>query len=360
MLLKFPQVTENYYNEPYFLYFCRLIGKIMRRKKSDKHYILNRETLDYDVVEQPSVLKRSLGTALIYAASSAALFVLSLFLFTGVFHLKTPKRLLVERESREWHSKLDLMQRRLESASAALDDMERRDNTLYRSVFGMEKIPEDIRRAGYGGVDRYADLRLTDCTGALTSASELSDMLLKRAYIQSKSFDQVMLVSEKAAEMALCAPTIPPVNYTHVRQASGFGTRVDPILKDSFGRHLGVDLAPKSGKQGEPIYVTGNGVVKEVGYDAGGYGRYILVDHGFGYQTRYAHLRSSMVIEGQEVLRGQQIAEMGNTGRSTGTHLHYEVIYMGRHVNPVNYYNKDILPEDYAAIINSSNERPLS
>ena len=311
------------------------------RRKLDRQYILNRETLDYDVVEQPSLIKRSLRAVLLYAVSSVSLFVLSLFLLTDVFHLKTPKRMIVEMEAREWHSKLDMVQRRLESADMALQDMERRDNSLYRSVFGMDVIPEDIRNAGYGGVDRYADIRERDYTGELTSSMMHSDILLKKAYVQSKSFDQVALVSERAAEMALCAPTIPPVNYSNVRQASGFGTRVDPILKDRYGRHLGVDLAPKSGKQGEPIYVTGNGVVKQVGYDAGGYGRYVLVDHGFGYMTRYA-------------------AEMGNTGRSTGTHLHYEVIYMRRHVNPVNYYNKDILPEDYAAIIDSSNEKPMS
>lgn len=330
------------------------------RRKTDKQYVLNRETLDYDVVKQPSTFQRYLKTVLLYVFSSISVFVLSLYLITDVFELKTPKRLLVERNAKEWHSKLDLQQRRLESASAALADMENRDNSLYRSVFGMEKIPEDIRNAGYGGVDRYADIRERDYTGELTSAVMLSDVLLKKAYVQSKSFDQVMLVSERAAEMALCAPTIPPVNYAHVRQASGFGTRVDPILKDRYGRHLGVDLAPKSGKQGEPIYVTGNGVVKAVGYDAGGYGRYVLVDHGFGYETRYAHLSKALVVKGQEVKRGQMIAEMGNTGRSTGTHLHYEVIYMNRHVNPVNYYNKDILPEDYAAIIDSSNEKPMS
>ncbi len=330
------------------------------RRKTDKQYVLNRETLDYDVVKQPSTVQRYLKTVLLYTFSSVSIFVLSLYLLTDVFDMKTPKRLLVERDAKEWHSKLDLQQRRLESASAVLADMERRDNSLYRSVFGMERIPEDIRNAGYGGVDRYADIRERDYTGELTSAVMLSDILLKKAYVQSKSFDQVMLVSERAAEMALCAPTIPPVNYAHVRQASGFGTRVDPILKDRYGRHLGVDLAPKSGKQGEPIYVTGNGVVKAVGYDAGGYGRYVLVDHGFGYETRYAHLSKALVVKGQEVKRGQMIAEMGNTGRSTGTHLHYEVIYMNRHVNPVNYYNKDILPEDYAAIIDSSNEKPMS
>ncbi len=330
------------------------------RRKSDKEYILNRETLDYDVVEQPSEFRRWFKTILLYTVSSVSVFILSLFLLTDVFNLKTPGRMIVERDAREWHSKLDLLQRRLTAASASLEEMEHRDNSLYRSVFGMDPISDDIRNAGYGGVDRYADIKERDFTGRLTSAMMLSDILLKKAYIQSKSFDQVMLVSERAAEMAVCAPTIPPVDYTHVRQASGFGTRMDPILKDRYGRHLGVDLAPKSGKEGEPIYVTGNGVVTQVGFDAGGYGRYVLVDHGFGYKTRYAHLSKALVVKGQEVTRGQMIAEMGNTGRSTGTHLHYEVIYMGRHVNPVNYYNKDILPEDYAAIIGSSNEKPLS
>lgn len=329
-------------------------------KKTVRQYVLNKETLDYDLVKQPSEMQRAVRKAAAYVFSSMAVFVLSLYLATDVFDLNTPKGVLVERESREWHSKLDMLERRLDASARALEDMERRDNMLYRSVFGMEVVPEDIRNAGYGGVDRYADIRARDFTGAVTSAVIKSDILLKKAYVQSKSFDQVAMVSERAAEMALCAPTIPPVNYANVRQASGFGMRVDPILKNKYRRHQGVDLAPKSGKDGEPVYVTGNGVVKKVGYDAGGYGRYILVDHGFGYLTRYAHLKSSLVEAGQEVHRGQQIAEMGNTGRSTGTHLHYEVIYMGRHVNPVNYYNKDILPEDYAAIIDSSNEKPMS
>lgn len=330
------------------------------RKKADKQYILNWETLEYEVVEQPSAVRRYLKNVLLYGLSSISVFLLSLYLISDVFHCRTPKAMIVDREYREWHSKLTLLHRRLEAADLTLTDMERRDNTLYRSVFGMETVSDDIRNAGYGGVDRYADVRNRDYTGLFTSTLMLSDRLMKKAYIQSKSFDQVALVSERAAEMAVCAPTIPPVNYANVRQASGFGMRVDPIYRDRHRVHQGVDLAPKSGKEGEPVYVTGNGIVKEVRYDVGGYGRYILVDHGFGYQTRYAHLKAALVHEGQEVQRGQQIAEMGNTGRSTGTHLHYEVIYMGRHVNPVNYYNKDILPEDYAAIIDSPNEKPLS
>ena len=330
------------------------------RKKIDRQYVLNRDTLEYEEVERPSTTKRYIRTIISYGLSSISVFVLSLYLITDVFHTRTPKAMIVYRDYSEWRSKLNLLERRLESASLALSDMERRDNMLYRSVFGMETIPEDIRNAGYGGVDRYAYIQNRAYTGTLTSAMMRSEILLKKAYIQSKSFDQVAMVSERAAEMAMCAPTIPPVNYSRVRQASGFGVRVDPILRNRYRKHQGVDLAPKSGKDGEPVYVTGNGVVKSVGYDAGGYGRYVLVDHGFGYQTRYAHLRKALVEEGQEVQRGQQIAEMGNTGRSTGTHLHYEVIYMGKHVNPVNYYNKDILPEDYAAIIDSSNEKPMS
>ena len=330
------------------------------RKKIDRQYVLNRDTLEYEEVERPSTTKRYIRTIISYGLSSISVFVLSLYLITDVFHTRTPKAMIVYRDYSEWRSKLNLLERRLESASLALSDMERRDNMLYRSVFGMETIPEDIRNAGYGGVDRYAYIKNRDYTGTLTSAMMRSEILLKKAYIQSKSFDQVAMVSERAAEMAMCAPTIPPVNYSHVRQASGFGVRVDPILRNRYRKHQGVDLAPKSGKDGEPVYVTGNGVVKSVGYDAGGYGRYVLVDHGFGYQTRYAHLRKALVEEGQEVQRGQQIAEMGNTGRSTGTHLHYEVIYMGKHVNAVNYYNNDILPEDYAAIIDSSNEKPMS
>ena len=329
-------------------------------KKIDRQYILNRETLEYEEVEQPSTTKRYIRTIITYAASSISVFILSLYLITDVFHTRTPKGMIAYRDYSEWHSKLNLLERRLDAADKALMNMERRDNMLYRSVFGMETIPDDIRNAGYGGVDRYADISSLDYTGVLTSTVMRSEILLKKAYIQSKSFDQVALISDRAAEMAQCAPTIPPVNYSHVRQASGFGMRVDPILKNRRRSHQGVDLAPKSGKEGEPVYVTGNGVVKAVGYDAGGYGRYVLVDHGFGYQTRYAHLKKALVEQGQEVLRGQQIAEMGNTGRSTGTHLHYEVIYMGKHVNPVNYYNKDILPEDYAAIIASSNEKPMS
>ncbi len=330
-------------------------------KTRTKKYIFNESTLTYDEVVESSGRGRSIGKILLYAFSSISLFVLSLFLLTDVFHCKTPKSYFIEAKLTEERSRLAFLNRRLDAVSYELEEMARRDNMLYRQVFGMEQIPGDVREAGFGGVDRYSDIRDLDYSGMLTSSIIRSDVLFKKAYLQSKSYDDVSVMSANAAQMALCIPSIPPVNHENVRLASGFGMRTDPINKNHKRRHDGVDLSPLSHKDGEPIYVTGDGVVEEVGFQRRGYGHYVVVNHGFGYQTRYAHLTPDVLVyEGQAVKKGQQIATMGNTGRSTGTHLHYEVIFMGKHRNPVNYYNKDILPEDYASIVDSSNEIPMS
>ena len=319
-----------------------------------KRYKFDNETLDCHEMTVP-LYGKILKAAVLFVLSVCA-FVFYLYLFTNVFGLKTPKTLVVERNLNEWHSKLDMLGLRFDKAEAALADLEMRDNILYRSIFGMEQIPSDVRNAGYGGVDRYSYLRDGgDYSGLLTSAVERIDILYKKAYLQSKSFDQVSIYSERAGEMALCVPTIPPVNMEHVRYASGYGMRLDPVYKDRVRLHAGVDLSPRNGKEGEPVYVTGDGVVERVVRSRYGYGNYVLVDHGFGYKTRYAHLREASVVPGQQVRRGEMIAFMGNTGHSNGTHLHYEVIYMNKTVNPVNYYNQDISPEDYEAIISTGN-----
>lgn len=330
-------------------------------RKTGNKYKLNNDTLDFEEVRQPSKARLWLKRVMLYAVSSISVFLLSMYLITDVYELKLPRRMLVESRHKEWQSRLNLLERRLTAAEASLERMENRDNILYRSVFGMEQIPSDVREAGYGGVDRYSYISDRDYYGNVTSAVMTADRLMKKAYIQSKSFEQVEMFSRNAEEMALCVPAIPPVDYTKVRQASGFGMRTDPIHRSFQRNHKGVDLSPKFSKaEGEPIYATGNGTVVFVGFDRGGYGRYVTIDHGFGYKTRYAHLHKALVYEGQTVKRGQQIGEMGNTGRSTGTHLHYEVIYMNNQVDPVNYYNKDIPPEDYAAMIDSSSESPMS
>jgi len=168
------------------------------------------------------------------------------------------------------------------------------------------------------------------------------------AYVQSKSLDDIKQFSGRLAEMAYSVPNIMPVYMERVRLSSYFGHRVDPLSNSFTQMHDGVDL---SGDRGLPVFAAAKGVVTEVVRSREGYGNFILIDHGFGYRTRYAHLDAVVVSKGQTVERGEQIATLGNTGRSNGPHLHYEVIYRGKHVNPLNYFSDDISKEEYASII---------
>lgn len=321
-------------------------------------YKFNKETLDYDQVKEPSLLARTLIKVAVYAVSSLAIFFLVVYFFTGITNFKDPKTAIIERNLKEWSSKLEIVNARYDALSMKLSEMENRDNNIYRSIFGMEPLNDDIREAGFGGVERYDYLKTADMSGHLTYVVRKSDILIKKAYVQSNSFDKVFDVAQRVGEMATCVPSIPPVDFTNTYKSSNFGMRLDPINKKYIRHHNGVDLAPRSHKDGEPVYVTGNGKVTEVEHHTRGFGNYIEIDHGFGYKTRYAHLSKILVTPGQEVKLGQQIAEMGNTGHSSGTHLHYEVIYMNKPVNPVNYYSADIKPEDYAAIIHKAEENP--
>jgi murein DD-endopeptidase MepM/ murein hydrolase activator NlpD len=177
------------------------------------------------------------------------------------------------------------------------------------------------------------------------------DVIYKKAFVQSRSYDEVSLLAKRADEMAQCVPAIPPVALENVRLSSLFGYRTDPVY-GSRRMHQGVDL---SGNRGEPIYSAGNGTVVEVRRNFFGYGREIVVDHGFGYKTKYAHLHVVDVVEGQRVRRGEIIGQVGNTGGSTGPHLHYEVLYMGTPVNPINYFRRDMASEDFERIVESAN-----
>jgi len=216
----------------------------------------------------------------------------------------------------------------------------------------MEEISSEVRNAGFGGVNRYSYLEALDPNGVLAKSVINMDVLYKKTFIQSKSFDDVFQLAKNADEMSFCVPAISPVNITarRIRFSSSFGYRADPFT-GSYRMHTGIDL---SGPVGEPIYATGNGRVVEIGHDFYGYGNFVLIDHGFGYKTRYAHLKMSMVMVGKPIRRGEQIGLMGNTGRSRGPHLHYEVIYRNRPVNPVNYFSRDIEAEDFNKFISQN------
>lgn len=315
-----------------------------------KKYIFNSRTLTYEVKKR-SRTSRIFKSAMMFAAS-LGLAVLYFWLYTSVLGLELPKTALLKKKNAEWCSKMEVMNRQLDSHEDALTSLQMRDDDIYRSIFGMNEIPLEVRNAGFGGVNRYAHYDGMDQNGLLKSTAVRIDVLTKKTYVQSKSFDEVALLSKRAGDMASCIPAIPPVNPdpTKYRLSSGFGYRVDPV----YGRtamHTGVDFALKPGN---PVYSTGDGVVESVSFEFFGYGNHVVIDHGFGYKTRYAHMKNIGVVEGMKVKRGECIGESGNSGKSTGPHLHYEVIYKGRHVNPSNYYDLTITPEEFSTMVQNT------
>ncbi len=326
--------------------FALLIKPISAMKRN-KRYKFNPETLAYEIHSIP--VKARLSKGLFVFLLSLMAFVGYYFMYTHYFSMESPKLLSLKRENEVLKSRLDLLNRRFESASRSLYALEMRDNYVYRPIFGMDEIPEDVRNAGFGGVDRYSYLNNFDRSGILSTTVLNLDKLYKKAFVQSKSFEDLSLLAIKADQMTFAVPAIPPVNIasSKIRFSSSFGYRRDPFYGD-YRMHSGVDLA---GPTGEPIIATGDGKIIEVRYDFFGYGNYVMIDHGFGYKTRYAHLSKATVVIGEEVKRGQKIGLMGNTGKSKGSHLHYEVIYRNRAVNPLNYYNRDISEEEFQMLI---------
>jgi len=283
---------------------------------------------------------------------SLCMAALYFWVYTSVLGLEPPKTLLLKKKNAEWCSKVEVMNRHLDQYDDALASLQMRDDDIYRSIFGMDEIPAEIRNAGFGGVNRYSHYDAIDPDGLLKETVVRLDVLAKKTYVQSRSFDEVALLSKRAGDMASCIPAIPPVNPdpTKYRLSSGFGYRSDPF-SGRTARHTGVDFAMKTGN---PIYVTGDGVVESVKFEFFGYGNHVVIDHGFGYKTRYAHLKSIGVVEGMKVKRGECIGLSGNSGKSSGPHLHYEVIYKGNHVNPSNYYDLTITPEEYATMVQNT------
>jgi murein DD-endopeptidase MepM/ murein hydrolase activator NlpD len=228
-----------------------------------------------------------------------------------------------------------------------MQGIQQRDDNLYRVVLQADPVADAVRKAGYGGTNRYEDLMDLANADLVVNTTQKMDVLNRQLYIQSKSFDEVVDLCKNNDEMLKCIPAIQPVSNKNLKQtASGYGYRIDPIYKTTKF-HSGMDF---SANIGTPVYATGDGRVVKVGWESG-YGKLIKIDHGFGYMTWYAHLNDYNVRVGQKVVRGEVIGKVGNTGKSTGPHLHYEVHVKGKVVNPVNYYFMDLSAEDYDKMI---------
>lgn len=273
------------------------------------------------------------------------LFLFYMWFYVFVLGADLPKTAILKLQNAIWSTRMDQMSKQLDRYDQLLSLMEMRDNRIYRSVYGLDEIPQAVRGSGLGGEHRYAALEGT----ALLDITRRLDVLEKRAYIQSKSFDDVAAVQQTAGDMALHIPAIPPMDTdpSTYRMSSPFGYRSDPLLGYTK-RHTGMDFACPPGN---PIYATGDGVVVLAKYDHSGYGRHVEIDHGFGYVTRYAHMSRLDVEEGQVVRRGDCIGLSGRSGRITGPHLHYEVIYRNNYVNPAWYMDLDMPSKDYMEMV---------
>lgn len=273
------------------------------------------------------------------------LFLFYMWFYVFVLGADLPKTAILKLQNAIWSTRVDQMSKQLDRYDQLLSLMEMRDNRIYRSVYGLDEIPDAVRGSGLGGEYRYTALEGT----ALLDITRRLDVLEKRAYIQSKSFDDVAAVQQTAGDMASHIPAIPPMNTdpSTYRMSSPFGYRSDPLLGYTK-RHTGMDFACPPGN---PIYATGDGIVILAVYDHSGYGRHVEIDHGFGYVTRYAHMSRLDVEEGQVVRRGDCIGLSGRSGRITGPHLHYEVIYRNNYVNPAWYMDLDIPSKDYMEMV---------
>lgn len=310
-------------------------------------YKYNPETLSYDRVE--TGFKYYLGKAFSFTVSSAFMGLVFFFLYSNIF--ESPREIKLERENVKLLSQYEIMASKLDQALDVLDDIQQRDENVYRVIFEADSIPNAVRRAGFGGVNRYRYLEDLDNAELVISTAKKLDGVMKQLYVQSRSFDEIIDLAQRKEEMIRCVPAIQPISNKDLkRTASGWGMRLDPIYKTNKF-HEGLDFSAPIGTE---IYVTGDGVVKTVHKSAIGYGNYVEVDHGFGYTTLYAHMSEFKVRVGQKVKRGEVIGFVGNTGKSTGPHLHYEVRIKGKAVNPTHYFFQDLTPEEYEEMIRIS------
>lgn len=302
------------------------------------NYVFNPITLQYEVREEPRYAKYvRMGLSILVAGGLCFLYF---WLYTSVLGWDLPKTARLKKENAMWQSKIALAERQLDICEETLQGIEERDDHVYRSIFGMNVIPEEVKAAKHNPLADPLTARI--------------DALTKRAYVQSMALDEVYGIALNAGDMVSHIPAVPPIlpKKGSYRMASPFGYRTDPVY-GGMRFHAGQDFAADVGY---PVYVTGDGVVEKVNYGFSGYGNEIIIDHGFGYRTRYAHLSRIDVAKGMKVTRGDQIGAIGRTGKATGPHLHYEVIYKGNAINPYSYMNLDMTVEEYIAMITRRRE----
>ena len=311
----------------------------------DKYYF-NPKTCKFERIKKTKkeIFLNIIGFLLIVLFSS--------FIVLNIYdtYFESPKIVELRKENQELETHFEILNKEVNVAYKMLENLEERDDNIYRIIFEAEPIPSTIRQAGVGGINRYKEL----IDGNLKREELLVDNYIKidelkrKLYIQTKSYDELFGMANNKEDLIAAIPAIQPIYNKDLRRvASGYGMRIDPFLKVRR-MHYGLDF---SVKKGTPIYATADGKVVIIKSSFGGLGKHIYLDHGNGYRTVYAHLNKFNVKKGQKVKRGELIAYSGNTGRSTSPHLHYEVHKNGEKVNPINFFFNDLTPSQYEEVI---------
>lgn len=310
-------------------------------------YKFNPESLSYVKVKRTN--KQKFLNILTYFLASIVLAIGYYVIFYSFFD--SPKEKGLKRQISELKVNYKLIQEDFKNAEAALKDLQERDDNIYRTIFESEPIHPSIREAGTGGSDEFGNFENMENTEIVGSVKKRLDKIMKKIYIQSKSYDEIIKLAKSKEEMLACIPAIQPIaNRDLKRTASGWGYRIHPIYKiRKF--HEGMDFTAPTGTD---IYATGDGVVEEVESSLRGYGNKVIINHGYGYRTLYGHMNAFNVKQGQKVKRGDVIGFVGSTGLSTSPHLHYEISINGKKVNPVNYYFNDLTSVEYEKMIEIS------
>jgi murein DD-endopeptidase MepM/ murein hydrolase activator NlpD len=311
-----------------------------------KHYKYNPNTLKYERVETDWWI---LGAKAFGFISAAAILAVVMVMFYTK-NVDSPKELALKEKIRNYELQTQIMEKKLHDLDEEIAFLNKRDEDIYREMLGAP-LPEALKYQGIGGSKRYDALDEVTIGSAVLALQEHADALTRKAEFQQKSFEEILSLAKKKSQYLASTPAIQPIaNKDLTRMASGYGHRIDPFYKmRKF--HAGMDFTSPTGTE---VHVTGDGVIEKIETKRWGYGKNIVVDHGNGYKTRYAHLSAFKCKVGQKVKRGETIGLVGSTGKSTAPHLHYEVIKDGKHVNPAHYYYNDLTPEEYERLIELS------
>ncbi len=318
-------------------------------------YYYDHDTLSYREIKVTN--KNRISGVLLFLLASFFFGITSLLILLNSDIINTPSEVAQKRSIENFKLQFDILNKKLGQLEKVIANIENRDNNLYRVYFEASPIPEEQRRAGFGGVNRYKDLEGYDNSDLIINTTKRLDILTKQTVVQSRSLEEIESLAKNKASLIEAIPTIQPIkNKDLTRVASGYGYRIDPFTKIRRF-HYGMDF---TAKRGTPIYATGNGIVKRADNRSSGYGKHIRIDHGFGYVSLYAHLSKYKVRRGQKVKRGDIIGYVGNSGRSVGPHLHYEILKDNKKINPLNFYYGNLSAQEYEALLTQSNQENQS